>query len=461
MASDTPLDVRSLVIYQVFPRNHGPSGTLADITADIGRIAALGADVLYLLPVHPVGELGRKGSAGSPYAIRDYRAISPQLGSEADFDELVATAHAAGLKVMMDVVFNHTSQDSVLVTEHPEFFHRDADGRPYTTVPQWHDIIDLAHPNPELTRYLAESLALWARRGVDGFRCDVASLVPVEVWVQLRAALAEVRPGLLWLAETPHPAMVEGRRAGGLPTASDGEMYEAFDIEYTYDVWSIWQSVVRGEEPVARYLEMLRWQDATLPGNYAKLRYVENHDNFRIMRFAPSPEQARAWTVVMACSRGPFMIYAGQESGARRWPTLFDPDPVEWGERSLTGFLTAVAALKKHPAQRTGGWRVISDEPTVQVAWGAVAGEQVGPVLDAPGLLAVCNVGAISGDVAVPLRDGWYRDLVGGQVVDVANGRIPAPGDAVVLEFSDTITAPAWRSTLLDVFFHVEELGDD
>ncbi len=460
MAKDTPLDIRSLVIYQVFPRNHGPSGTLADVTADIDRIAALGADVLYLLPVHPIGVAGRKGSAGSPYAISDYRTVNPDLGTEADFDELVATAHAAGLKVMMDVVFNHTSQDSVLVTEHPEFFHRDADGRPYTTVPQWHDIIDLAHPNPELTRYLAESLAIWARRGVDGFRCDVASLVPVEVWVELRAALAEVKPGLIWLAETPHPAMVESRRASGLPTAGDGEMYDAFDIEYTYDIWSIWQSVVTGDEPVGRYLEMLRWQDATLPGNYAKLRYVENHDNFRIMRFAPSPEQARAWTVLMACSRGPFMVYAGQESGARRWPTLFEPDPVEWGDRSLTGFITAVAALKKHPAVMAGGFRVVADEPAAMVAWGSLSDDRVGPVPDGPGLLAVCNVVAHQGDVAVPLPDGRYRDIVGGQLVDVVGGRIPAPRDAVVLEFTDTLTAPAWTSSLLDVFLHVEYLGD-
>ena len=161
-------------------------------------------------------------------------------------------------------------------------------------MPAWTDIIDLKHPNLELARYLIDSLALWAGRGVDGFRCDVASLVPVDFWSQARTELAEVRPGLLWLAESPHPTWVAHRRAHGLPTWSDAEMFAAFDIEYSHDLWSIWQAVVTGREPVGRYLEMLRWQDATLPANYAKLRFVENHDQFRIMRFAPTENRARA-----------------------------------------------------------------------------------------------------------------------------------------------------------------------
>ena len=108
MAVDTPPDVRSLVIYQVFPRNHGPTGTLPDITADLDRIVDLGADVLFLMPIHPIGVDGRKGSEGSPYAISDYRVLHPDLGTDEDFDDLVSAAHEAGLKVIIDVVFNHT-----------------------------------------------------------------------------------------------------------------------------------------------------------------------------------------------------------------------------------------------------------------------------------------------------------------------------------------------------------------
>jgi hypothetical protein len=468
MAIDTPLDVRSLVIYQVFTRNYGPTGTFADVTKDLDRIVALGADVLYLLPIHPIGVEGRKGSAGSPYAIQDYRSVSPELGTDEDFDNLVAAAHDAGLKVMIDVVFNHTSPDSVLVREHPEFFHRDAEGKPYTTVPAWTDIIDLAHPSPELTRYLIDSLAIWVRRGVDGFRCDVASLVPVDFWVQARTELAAITPGLLWMAETVHPKMVESRRKDGIATAGDGEMFNAFDIEYMYDIHSPWQVAVLGRQPVGRYLEMLRWQDSTLPGNYAKLRFVENHDQFRIMHFAPSREQALAWTALMACSRGPFMIYAGQESASRKWPSLFEPDPVQWGSYELSDFITACSGLKKHPATRDGQFWVLADEPCVQLAWALLdsSGQLVPVATDAApggrgGLYGVFNVAGTAGDVPVQLPDGDYQDLLGGGVVTVSGGSLPAPAGAVVLEFDRPFQATLWQTPLLDVFLHVEELGDE
>ncbi len=459
---DTPPDVRSLVIYQVFPRNYGPTGTLPDITADLGRIVDLGVDVLFLMPIHPIGVEGRKGSAGSPYAISDYRVLHPDLGTDEDFDALVEAAHEAGLKVIIDVVFNHTSPDSVLVSEHPEFFHRDADGRPVTSVPEWHDIIDLKHPDPHLARYLIDCLALWVRRGVDGFRCDVASLVPVEFWIQARSELARLRPGLLWLAESVSPEWVSRRRAKGLPTASDSELFEAFDVEYQYDLFSIWQAAVDGQVGVGRVLEMVRWQDGSWRPNEAKLRFVENHDQYRIMYFAPSRSQALAWTAFMACVPGPLMIYAGQEAGARKWSSLFEPDPVRWGDYELADFVGAVARLKKHPAQRTGAFWVLADEPCIQVAWASMPADgRLGPVEDGGlSLYGVFNVAGVDDDVPVQLPDGGYVDLLTGNTVTVSRGRVPAPDSAVVLEVTEPFSAELWKSALLDVFLHVEVLGD-
>lgn len=460
MARDTPADVRSLVIYQVFPRNHGATGTLGDVTADLDRIAALGVDVVYLLPIHPIGVEGRKGSAGSPFAVRDFRSLNPELGTDADFDALVEAAHAHGLRLIIDVVFNHTSPDSVLVREHPEFFHRDADGRPTTSVAAWTDIIDLKRPDPEVNRYLIDSLAHWVRRGVDGFRCDSASLLPVAFWLQARRELAGIKPGLLWVAETVHPSMVERFRRSGVPMPGDAEMFEAFDIEYTYDVWGIWQAAVTGRQPVGRYLEMLRWQDAALPANYAKLRHVENHDNFRIMRLAPSRERALAWTALTAFCRGPLMYYAGQESGAQKWPSLFEPDPVDWGTYELTHALTTLARLKKHPAQRDGTLLILEEERCVQMAWGALDGSALAPVVAGPGLYGVFNVSGTAGSVDVQLPDGQYRDLLAGATAVVADGVLPAPRAAAVLELTEPVQVRPWPCDLIDLFLHVEELGD-
>ena len=462
MAVDTPPDLSSLVIYQVFPRNHGPTGSLSDITADLDRIVGLGADVLYLMPIHPIGVEGRKGSQGSPYAISDYRTLHPDLGTEQDFDLLVAAAHDAGLRVIIDVVCNHTSPDSVLISEHPEFFHRDADGQPFPSVPEWHDIVDLKHPDPELARYLIDSLAIWVRRGVDGFRCDVASLVPVEFWLQARRELAELKPGLVWLAESVSPDWVSRRRAVGLPTASDSELFEAFDISYQYDLFSIWQAAVDGQVGVGRVLEMLRWQYGSWRPQDAKLRFVENHDQYRIMYFAPSRPQAMAWTAFMACVPGPLMIYAGQEAGARKWPSLFEPDPVAWGDYELSPFVSAVARLKKHPAQRAGSFWVLADEPCIQIAWSSmVADGRLAPATDGgTGLYGVFNVGGVGGRVPVQLPDGEYADMLSATTIAVDGGQAEVPTSAVVLEFGEPFPVELWKSALLDVSLHVEVLGD-
>lgn len=445
------IDTRRLVIYQVSPRQHGPTGRLAEVSADLPRIAELGADVLYLMPVHPIGVVGRKGSVGSPYAIADYRSIDPNLGTEQDFDDLVAAAHAVGLKVMMDVVFNHTAQDSVLVQEHPEFFHLDANGHPYSTVPAWTDIIDLQHPNPELTRYLIDTLAFWVGRGVDGFRCDVASLVPVEFWQQGRAELCERNPNLLWLAETPHISWVAQRRGEGLATWSDAQMYAAFDMEYQYDVWSIWQAVVRGAEPVGRFLEMIRWQQGAYPEGKTKLRYTENHDNFRIMRFAPNRASALAWTALMAFCPGPFMVFAGQESAARHWPNLFEHDPIDFGDYELADYVRALAAVAHHHAQ-TGTFSVVADEPVVQLHWRT---PQVGLL----GLFDVSGEGPR--EVSVALPDGTYPDLLGGPTVVVAAAKMKLAQSCAVLEVPADVQLPDWKTRLLDVFLPVEEHGED
>jgi glycosidase len=440
VALDTPHHCRNLVLYEVYVRNHGPNGTFTDVEADLPRIRSMGVDVVWFMPIHPIGKRERKGRLGSPYSIADYRAVNPEYGTMRDWRSLVARAHDLGLEVMIDVVYNHTAHDSVLVRDHPDWFHQDEQGIPVTTVPAWSDVIDLVHPNAGLSAYLIESLQYWAEQGVDGFRCDVASLLPRAFWTEARRKVAKVKDDVLWLAESVHAAFVAERRAAGLSGLSDGELNSAFDMTYDYDIWPIWQAAVRGDAPVSRYLEMLRFQDCIYPTNYVKLRCVENHDNPRIMALARSECQALAWTAFAAFNKGAFLIYAGQESGVERTPSLFETDKIAWKDYPLQPFLTTLTGLKKDPAQKEGQFVLVAAEPAIQAAWHSGRG----------GLYGVFNVSASEQAVDVALPDGEYEDLLGGGALDVRGGRVALPFSAAIVRYEHEAVPPPLFSVLLD-----------
>lgn len=177
MAIDTKKNLRSQVMYSVFVRNHSRRGTFEGVRRDLDRIAGLGTDILWFMPIHPIGEVGRKGTLGSPYAIRDYRAVNPEFGDMEDFRRLVDAVHERGMKCIIDVVYNHTSPDSWLAQHHPEWFYHRPDGSFCNRIGDWSDVIDLDYSQAALWDYQIETLTQWARL-VDGFRCDVAPLCP-------------------------------------------------------------------------------------------------------------------------------------------------------------------------------------------------------------------------------------------------------------------------------------------
>lgn len=455
MATDTPLAYRTLVIYEVYVRNHGPNGTFADVEADLERIRGLGVDILWFMPIHPIGEVARKGPLGSPYSISNYREINPEYGTKADFARLIEKAHALGLQVMIDVVYNHTAHDSNLVQEHPDWYNQNALGQPVTTVPAWSDVIDLKFPNPGLEDYLIETLAGWAQFGVDGFRCDVASLVPVDFWLRARERVEQIKPGVVWLAESVHAGFVSSRRDVHLRAYSDSETFQAFDMEYDYDIWPIWQAAVTGQAPVERYLEIIRFQNSMYPANYIKMRCVENHDQARITALAPSESQALAWTAFQAFNKGSFLIYGGQEAGMVHTPSLFETDKVLWDDYKFQPFLTKLAQIKKDPAIANGVFTIPTAEPAVVAAWEAAEpGAPAGRCL-----LGIFNVHKSAGLVNVPLPDGSYQDLLTGQTVTVTYGQAPIPETAVILHYTTPVNPRWFYSLLLDLHIPSDSQG--
>ena len=177
MSINTKKDLRNLFIYQVYSRNHNESGTFKEFINDLDRIKKMGVDIIYLLPIHKIGQKQKKGDLGCPYSIQDFRSINPEYGTIEDFKQLIKEIHNRDMKLMIDVVYNHTSYDSVLLEKHPEYFYKNEKGEFANRVGDWWDITDLDYSvDPGLSEELISTLVYWTKLGVDGFRWDVTSL---------------------------------------------------------------------------------------------------------------------------------------------------------------------------------------------------------------------------------------------------------------------------------------------
>lgn len=343
-----PAALRQSAMYQIFARNYTSEGTLGAAAARLDEVAAMGFDYVYITPVHPIGRARRKGSLGSPYAIADYRSVDPELGGEKDLRTFIDAAHRLGLGVIMDIVYNHTSPDSILAREHPQWFWKGPDGKMGPRIADWSDVADLDYSHRGLRNYQIESLEQWARLGADGFRCDVASLVPVDFWVEARRRVAAVKP-ILWLAESVHKEFVIELRRRGLYAASDVELCEAFDITYDYDGREELEATWCGKQSLGYYLKMLEVQESLYPEGAVKLRFLENHDQVRAAARFGRGARLRNWTLFAMLLPGTFLAYMGQEQAMTRRIGLFDREAMrpEEGDASFKGFFAEALALSR------------------------------------------------------------------------------------------------------------------
>ena len=426
MAGNTDLSLRNKLIYQVYVRNHTAEGTFRAIEPDLPRIRALGTDIVYLMPIHPIGVAGKKGSLGCPYANRDYRSVNPAYGTMEDFLHFVDAVHENGMQCMIDVVYNHTSPDSTLRYEHPEFFYHASDGSFGNRFGDWADVIDLDYSNRALWDYQIESLKQWAAV-VDGFRCDVASLVPLEFWQEARAACAQVKPDLIWLGETVHKSFqLEARRQGMEAIYSDAEGYAAFDIEYGYEIRELLDDYWAGKRSLHEWVEALNLQECMYPANYIKLRCLENHDQPRIAGRISDPIALSNWHALMFMLKGTPMIYSGEEFCDANQPSLFDIDPVNWSGRDISDELRVLAALKKRMPEK--GW-FIAEADDAQHAVCASVGD------GKAGFTGIFSLKGKPAKMKADVPDGSYRNLLGGETLVITDGMIETNGRPVIIEW--------------------------
>ena len=425
MAFETSTGLRNQVMYSVFVRQYSREGTFAKVEEDLDRIRALGVDVIWFLPIHPIGKKCRKGSLGSPYAIADYRAVNPEFGTLEDFRRLVAAIHARGMKCIIDVVYNHTSPDSRLAQNHPEWFYHKPDGSFGNRIGDWSDIIDLDYGNRALWAYQIETLKFWAGI-VDGFRCDVAPLVPLEFWLKAREEVEAVRPGCIWLSESVEPEFTAANRARGMSSLSDAEIFRAFDISYEYDVYGDWTRCLCGEETLAQYAEAVNRQECIYPGNYVKLRFMENHDRPRAAFMVPSPSARRNWTAFLYFQKGMTLLYNGQEASCEHRPSLFERDPIDWrGGEDISKALRALYEIRRHPLLREGSYHLADAGHGVLRAEYRKDGKRLVGVFSTEGKPALIRSG-------VP--DGAYRNLISGETVLAEDGLLSVKGEPIVME---------------------------
>jgi len=424
MAKNTDIFLRNQVIYSVYVRNHTKEGTFRSIIADLDRIRALGTDIIWFLPIHPIGIKGKKGTLGCPYANRDYRTVNPEYGTIADFQALVDAIHDRGMKCIIDVVYNHTSPDSTLTKEHPEFFYHKPDGSMGNHVGDWTDVVDLDYTCKDLWDYQIESLKMWAGI-VDGFRCDVASFVPVEFWCKAREACEEIRPGCIWLAETVHSGFGLMARQSGLYSANDYEMFRAFDMEYDYDVREVFDRYLKGECNLSNYIDVVNFQECLYPFNYNKMRCLENHDQPRICSFVKDTLALENYTAFLYFLKGTTLLYAGQEFCCTGIPSLFEKDVFPRDLGDISSWFTKLYHIKK---------TVLSCED----AFVGQADDRNDIAILERNDMKVRKLGIFSlkgncAGVKVTLEDGTYINHLDGTTIEVEKGILHCDGKPILL----------------------------
>jgi len=322
---------RNANIYEVNIRQFSLGGTLNEFIEHIPRLKEMGVDILWIMPVQPIGEKNRKGELGSYYSIRDYKAINPEFGTMDDFKSLVSQAHEAGMKVILDWVANHTSWDHAWITEHPEYYEKDSLGNiiaPY----DWSDVAALDYGNPAVGVAMVCEMQFWIREtDIDGFRCDVAWDVPMEFWDMARAELDKMKP-VFMLGE------------------AEGPDYHAraFDMTYAWELHHLMNDMAKGKKKVGALDSLLIKQDTLFPADAYRMLFTSNHDenSYKGTEFERLGEASLCMAVLTATLPGMPLVYNGQESAFNERLRFFAKDTIDWKDYRLEPFYSSLFLLK-------------------------------------------------------------------------------------------------------------------
>jgi len=310
---------KNAAIYQLNTRQFTQEGTFAAAQKELPRLKNLGVDIIWLMPIHEIGEKNRKGSLGSPYSIKDYYRVNPEFGTLEDLKNFVHAAHENNQYVILDWVANHTAWDNQLAIDHPDWYDKDHKGdfRP-TPWWDWSDIIDLDYKNPAVRKYMTDAMKYWvAEADIDGYRCDVAGFVPVEFWNNVRSELDAIKP-VFMLAEW------ESRDLHA----------QAFDMTYAWSWNEAVHKICMGDGSVNDLFIYYSWNESAFPENSMRMTFVSNHDKnaWEGTMYEQFGDGLEAAIVLSVVGEGMPLIYNGQEAGNRKRLEFFEKDAIEWKE---------------------------------------------------------------------------------------------------------------------------------
>jgi glycosidase len=403
-ARTAPDWLRSGTVYEIFPRDFSPAGNLAGVTAKLDELRDLGVNVLWTMPVHPIGVKGRKGELGSPYSIRDYYAIDPHYGTLDDYRQFVAGAHQRGMKVIMDLVANHTAWDSVMMTN-KDFYKQDAAGNVIAPMPDWTDVAGLNYANQALRDYMLAMLKFWIREcDVDGFRCDAAPMVPKDFWERVRTELSAVKPDLMLLDEGEQPDLLTN----------------AFDLDYSWKLMWTMNDVLDHNAPAANLRRSWEESCAQNPKGALRLRITDDHDETRaIARYGVNG--ALAASALMFTLDGVPLLYNGMEAGDATEsadPALFDKLTICWHPhpndrpqfRSV--YHDLIQLRKRNPAFRTPEvqWLHNSSEATLVTYERADGKDEFLVAINFSNRAIDSNVALKDGDGFLPVKISGFQN---------------------------------------------------
>ncbi len=319
-------------IYEVNIRQYTPEGTFKAFQKHLPEIKKMGIDILWLMPINPIGKLNRKGSLGSYYSISDYNTINPEFGNLNDFKNLVNAAHKIGMKVIIDWVADHTSWDNVWTKSHPDFYLKDKNGNFKSPVEDWTDVIGLNYKNPKLWVAMENAMEYWVKEcNIDGFRCDVAGMVEMPFWNFVREELKKIRP-VFMLAEAEGPKFHE----------------HAFDMTYAWELHDIMKKIYAGKMTVNNLDKYYQKENSQYNPDAYRMVFTSNHDEntWNGTVFERFGDAAETFAVFCGVVKGMPLVYSGQEAGMNKRLRFFDKDTINWKQSDFREIYTKLIHLK-------------------------------------------------------------------------------------------------------------------